>query len=177
GRRVHSAPGRGARADIAGPGGVLATSVSDGAPHAETGVAADRAAVAIVDVEASLARPHGRDALSTALVRQLTRSRELTDDLRLPMGARICRILARLATRLGQPPHRSVRPGGPEWGRLPCSVAHDDVALRAGCGRVTATRILGELKEAQVLDGRRGGYARVAAALEEAAGAYVYEVL
>src|SRR5690554_1957630 len=42
---VPTASGRTRLADLAGPGDVLATSVFDGTPHAETVVAADRAVV------------------------------------------------------------------------------------------------------------------------------------
>ncbi len=177
---VPTVAGRDRLADLAGPGDVLGTSVFDEAPHAESVVAADRAVVAVLDVAGTLARSRGRAEISAALVRQLTRSRELADDLGMPMGARICRILARLGYRLGeridgQPPLVNAAPY--EWRRLPFSLTHDDVALLAGCARVTATRILGELRDARVLDGHRGDYAFVPAALEDAADAYVYEVL
>lgn len=177
---VPTATGRTRLADLAGPGDVLATSVFDGTPHAETVTAADAAVVALVDPGETLARCRGRADLSAALVRQLTRSRELADDLGLPMGARICRILSRLADRLGERVEMGSELGAAaeqEWRHLPFSLTHDDVALLAGCARVTATRILGELKEAQVLDGHRGNYALVPAALESAADQYVYDVL
>ncbi|HLU83332.1 MAG TPA: helix-turn-helix domain-containing protein, partial [Trueperaceae bacterium] len=64
-----------------------------------------------------------------------------------------------------------------QWRHLPFSLTHDDVALLAGCARVTATRILGDLKEAGVLDGSRGDYALVPAALQDAADKYVCEVI
>lgn len=185
---VPTASGRDRLADLAGVGDVLGTAAIDGARHAENVVAADDAVVAIVDLPETLARRGGRRALTTALVRQLTRSRALADDLGLPMGARICRILARLAERLGDPtdPGRDEGDGdapasdgaaGQEWRHLPFSLTHDDVALLAGCARVTATRILGELKEAGVLEGRRGNYALVPSALFDAADRYVYDVL
>ncbi|MFO7546230.1 MAG: Crp/Fnr family transcriptional regulator [Trueperaceae bacterium] len=184
---VPTASGRDRLADLAGAGDVLGIAAIDGARHAENVVAAADAVVAIIDLPETLARRSGRSALTTALVRQLTRSRALADDLGLPMGARICRILARLAERLGDPtdPGRDGRDGAAEadgganhaWRHLPFSLTHDDVALLAGCARVTATRILGELKEAGVLDGRRGNYALVPAALIEAADRYVYDVL
>ncbi len=50
-------------------------------------------------------------------------------------------------------------------------------ALLAGCASVTATRILGDLKEAGVLDGSRGDYALVPSALQDAADKYVCEVI
>lgn len=188
---VPTASGRDRLADLAGAGDVLGTAAIDGARHAETVVAADDAVVAVIDLSATLARRSGRNALTAALVRQLTRSRALADDLGLPMGARICRILARIAERLGDPTdaagdggrhdgkHDGVpgAPGEHAWRHLPFSLTHDDVALLAGCARVTATRILGELKEAGVLDGRRGNYALVPSALIEAADRYVYDVL
>lgn len=182
---VATASGRDRLADLVGSGDVVGTAAIDGAHHAETVVAADDAVVATIDLPATLARRAGRDALTAALVRQLTRSRALADDLGLPMGARICRILARLADRLGAPA-TAAHEGGtaaaphadePSWRHLPFPLTHDDVALLAGCARVTATRILGELKEAGVLDGRRGNYALVPAALIEAADRYVYDVL
>lgn len=167
-------------ADLAGVGDVLGTAAFDGPEHGETVVAADDARVARIDVAETLARVSGRDALSSALVKQLTRSRELADDLGLPMGARICRILARLADRLGDLVKREAAGGNlarMEWRHLPFSLTHDDVALLAGCARVTATRILGELKAANMLDGHRGNYAMAPRALELAADRYVYEVL
>jgi CRP-like cAMP-binding protein len=56
-------------------------------------------------------------------------------------------------------------------------LTHDDVALLAGCARVTATRVLGELKASGALVGHRGDYALVPSALDEAADEYVYEAL
>ena len=177
---VTAATGRERLADLAGPGDVLATSVFDASPAAESVLAAADAVVLSIDVHATLARVRGRQDLAAALVRQLNRSREMADDLGLPMGARICRILARVAERLGE----KVEIGGAEgerptaeWRHLPFSLTHDDVALLAGCARVTATRVLGELKEAQVLDGHRGSYSVVPSALDAAADRYVYEVL
>lgn len=176
---VPTVSGRSRLADLAGPGDVLATSALDSAPHAECALAADDVTVGVIDLDRTLASQQGRADLSAALVRQLTRSRELTDDLGLPMGARICRILARLAQRLGRETELSLsdasQRGG--WRHLPFSLTHDDVALLAGCARVTATRILGELRSAGVLDGRRGDYALIPDALQEAADKYVYDVL
>lgn len=170
--------GRQRLADFAGPGDLLATAVFEGLPHAETVIAADSAKVVQVDLTGTLSRPAGRLWVGSALVTQLNRSRELADDLGLPMGARICRILARLAWRLGKlcdGPSPAVDMG--EWRRLPFSVTHEDVALMAGCARVTATRVLGELKTAGALMGHRGDYALVPSALEMAADEYVYEAL
>ena len=176
---VRAATGRDRLADLAGAGDVLATSVFDASPSAETVIAASDAVVAVIDVNRTLARVQGRTDLAAALVRQLNRSRKMADDLGLPMGARICRILARVAERLGD----KLEPGATgnrsvlEWRHLPFSLTHDDVALLAGCARVTATRVLGELKEAQVLEGHRGNYSVVPSALDAAADQYVYEVL
>lgn len=178
---VRAANGRDRLADLAGPGDVLATAVFDSSLHAETVVAASDAVVATIDVARTLVRVQGRQDLAASLVRQLNRSREMADDLGLPMGARICRILARVAERLGdrvEPPAEPAQEAaGGEWRHLPFSLTHDDVALLAGCARVTATRVLGELKESHVLDGHRGNYSVVPAALEVAADRYVYEVL
>lgn len=167
-------------ADLAGPGDVVATSVFDGSPSAETVVAASAAEVVQIDVASTLASVNGRQQLASALVQQLKRSRELADDLGLPMGARICRILSRMAIRLGERPDGARAAGAAsaaEWRHLPFNLTHDDVALLAGCARVTATRVLGELKEAGVLKGHRGNYTLVPGALEQAADQYVYEVL
>lgn len=207
---VTTASGQARLADLAGPGDMLATAVFEGRPHGETVVAADSAKVAQVDLGATLLRPAGRLGIGVILGRQVKRSRELADDLGLPMGARICRILARVARRLGracdatcehgvalaqaggQP--ATARPSGAlgragqtwpdrlradraEWRRLPFSLTHDDVALMAGCARVTATRVLGELKASGALVGHRGDYALVPSALDEAADEYVYEAL
>jgi len=177
---VRAATGRDRLADLAGAGDVLATSVFDNSPSAETVIAASDAVVAVIDVNQTLARVQGRTDLAAALVRQLNRSREMADDLGLPMGARICRILARVAERLGdklEPCAAGSRSAMQEWRHLPFSLTHDDVALLAGCARVTATRVLGELKEAQVLEGHRGNYSVVPSALDAAADQYVYEVL
>lgn len=160
-------------ADLAGPGDVLGTGTIDGGVHVDTVVAADVAEVEPIDIEATLLSRQGRSALASALNRQIVRSRELADDLGLPMGARICRMLARIAQRLGESTEGPVD----EWRHLPFSLTHDDVALMAGCARVTATRVLGELREAGVLDGGRGDYVLVPGALEEAADRYVYDVL
>lgn len=170
--------GKARLADFAGPGDLVATAVFEGLAHGETVVAADAARVAQVDLGATLCRPAGRLRVGSALVTQLNRSRELADDLGLPMGARICRILARLARRLGRAcPAPAGASGAAEWRRLPFSLTHDDVALIAGCARVTATRVLGELKAAGALVGHRGDYALVPSALEAAADEYVYDAL
>lgn len=177
---VQTATGKERLADLAGPGDVVATSVFDGSSSAETVIAASAAEVAHIEVSRTLTSVNGRQELAAALVRQLNRSRELADDLGLPMGARICRILARMATRLGETLNRAqgaVGGGETEWRHLPFNLTHDDVALLAGCARVTATRVLGELKDAGVLEGHRGNYALVPSALEQAADHYVYEVL
>lgn len=178
---VRAATGKDRLADLVGPGDVLATAVFDSAPNTESVFAASDAVVAAIDVERTLARRQGRSDLAAALVRQLNRSREMADDLGLPMGARICRLLARVAERLGDRVEMEPDPSGDqsryEWRHLPFSLTHDDVALMAGCARVTATRVLGELKEARVLDGHRGNYSVVPAALDLAADHYVYEVL
>lgn len=177
---VPTMTGRERLADLYGKGDVVGTSIFEGTAHAESVIAAQDATVAEIDLVATLAREPGRAAVSAALARQLNRSRALADDLGLPMGARICRILARVASRLGERVEMAADFGPTarlEWRHLPFTITHDDVALMAGCARVTATRILGELKEASVLDGHRGDYRLVPAALEEAADRYVYEIL
>ncbi|HZJ10172.1 MAG TPA: Crp/Fnr family transcriptional regulator [Trueperaceae bacterium] len=172
--------------DIVGPGDVVGTAALEAADHAESVVAAeDGAVVAELDLARVLANRGSRQRLASALVKQLVRSRELADDLGLPMGARICRILARLAERLGEAVSAgsaATAPAGTlgavtSWRHLPFNLTHDDVALLAGCARVTATRVMGDLKEAGVLDGSRGDYALVPTALLEAADAYVCDVI
>lgn len=172
--------------DVLGAGDVVGTAALESAAHAETVVAAEGGAdVAELDLVRVLANRPTRQRLASALVKQLVRSRELADDLGLPMGARICRILARLAERLGEKVHEGPVPlhvAGHEpvparWRHLPFTLTHDDVALLAGCARVTATRVMGDLKEAGMLDGSRGDYALVPAALLEAADAYVCDVI
>lgn len=171
---VSTASRRQRLADLAGVGDVLGIGAIDGGVHVDSAVAADAAVVAPIDIEATLVSRAGRSELAAGLNRQLVRSRELADDLGLPMGARICRMLARLAHRLGEATDGRV---AAEWRHLPFSLTHDDVALMAGCARVTATRILGELRDAGVLDGSRGDYVLVPSALEQAADRYVYDVL
>lgn len=184
---VDALGGRSRLVDLAGPGDILGTAALEDSFHAETVTAAEVGArLLVIDLDSTLASREGRNQLTSGLVRQLVRSRELADDLGLPMGARICRILARLAERLGET-LESVGEGPAtaralayeplQWRHLPFSLTHDDVALLAGCARVTATRILGDLKEAGVLDGSRGDYALVPAALQDAADRYVCEVI
>jgi CRP-like cAMP-binding protein len=184
---VDALGGRSRLVDLVGAGDIVGTAALEDEFHAETVTAAEVGArLLIIDLGATLASREGRSQLTSGLVRQLVRSRELADDLGLPMGARICRILARLAERLGE----SVDSAGDvlddqrfadaevgQWRHLPFSLTHDDVALLAGCARVTATRILGDLKEAGVLDGSRGDYALVPSALQDAADKYVCEVI
>jgi len=184
---VDALGGRSRLIDLAGSGDILGTAALEDEFHAETVTAAeDGARLRVIDLGATLASREGRNELTSGLVRQLVRSRELADDLGLPMGARICRILARLAERLGesvewagesQPAGQFSYADMAQWRHLPFSLTHDDVALLAGCARVTATRILGDLKEAGVLDGSRGDYALVPAALQDAADRYVCEVI
>ncbi len=177
------AQGRSRLVDLVGEGDVIGTAAVEQRPHAETVDASETGAVVHeVDLAATLAQREHRQVFVAALVTQLVRSRQLTDDLGLPMGARICRILARLAERLGdEVPGAAIPVGsaGPDavWRHLPFSLTHDDVALMAGCARVTATRVLGDLKEAGVLDGKRGDYALVPAALDAAADRYVWDVI
>jgi len=184
---VAALGGRSRLVDLAGTGDILGTAALEDEFHAETVTAAEVGArLLVIDLVATLASREGRNQLTSGLVKQLVRSRELADDLGLPMGARICRILARLAERLGESVASAgeVRAAGSfsdvklgQWRHLPFSLTHDDVALLAGCARVTATRILGDLKEAGVLDGSRGDYALVPAALQDAADKYVCEVI
>ncbi len=176
------AQGRSRLVDLVGRGDVVGTAAVEGRAHAESVDASETGAVlSEVDLAATLAHRDNRQAFVSALVDQLVRSRQLADDLGLPMGARICRILARLAERLGESlPNESSTVGAvgsDGWRHLPFSLTHDDVALMAGCARVTATRVLGDLKEAGVLDGTRGDYALVPAALDEAADRYVWDVI
>lgn len=177
------AQGRSRLVDLVGAGDVIGTAAVENRAHAESVHAAETGAtVHEIDLAATLGHREHRQAFVSALVRQLVRSRQLSDDLGLPMGARICRILARLAERLGVEVKTADAPGDPttahaEWRHLPFSLTHDDVALMAGCARVTATRVLGDLKEAGVLDGSRGDYALVPAALDEAADRYVWDVI
>src|SRR5690606_1689329 len=79
-------------------GDVVGTAALEGRPHAESVHAAERGAVvALVDLPTTLEQRGPRQELVSALVRQMVRSRQLADDLGLPMGARFCRFLARLA--------------------------------------------------------------------------------
>lgn len=188
---VDAIGGRTRLFDLAGPGDILGTAALEDDLHTETVTATEVGArLHVIDLAATLASREGRMQLTSGLVEQLVRSRALADDLGLPMGARICRILARLAERLGEssegPIHGAARQhlrdsvpasSPSQWRHLPFSLTHDDVALLAGCARVTATRILGDLKEAGVLDGSRGDYALVPEALEAAADRYVFEVI
>lgn|GEM_PF-479351 len=177
-RVTVDAQGRSRLVDIVGRGDVVGTAALEGRPHAESVHAAERGAVvALVDLPTTLEQRGPRQELVSALVRQMVRSRQLADDLGLPMGARICRILARLAERLGEPVEGAEGRAAGRWRHLPFNLTHDDVALMAGCARVTATRVLGELKEAGVLGGNRGDYALVPEALEEAADRYVWEFI
>lgn len=174
---VRLIDGRERLIDVVGPGDVVGTAALEAARHAESVVAAEGGAVVKeLDLSKVFAHRASRQQLASALVKQLVRSRELADDLGLPMGARICRILARLAERLGE----SVSPSeitNPGWRHLPFNLTHDDVALLAGCARVTATRVMGDLKEAGILDGSRGNYTLVPGALLEAADDYVCDVI
>lgn len=172
--------GRERLVDLVGPGDVVGTAALEAAEHAETVVAAEGGAVvAQLDLAEALASRSSRKHLTSALVRQLVRSREFADDLGLPMGARICRILARLAIRLGESYTKDAAlDSSPEgWRHLPFTLTHDDVALLAGCARVTATRVMGDLKDAGVLNGSRGDYALVPSALLRAADDYVCDVI
>jgi CRP-like cAMP-binding protein len=184
---VDALGGRSRLVDLVGAGDILGTAALEDEFHAETVTATEVGArLLVIDLAATLASREGRTQLTSGLVRQLVRSRELADDLGLPMGARICRILARLAERLGETvsstgdgldDRQFADPEMSQWRHLPFSLTHDDVALLAGCARVTATRILGDLKEAGVLDGSRGDYALVPSALQDAADKYVCEVI
>lgn len=156
-------------ADIVGAGDVIGIATLEQAPHAESIVAAGPSAVLALDGLDALSREQ-RASVAASLARQFGRSREYADDMGLPTGARISRVLARLADRFCSD-REAVDV------HLPFSLTHDDLALLAGCARVTATRILGELKEAGAVRGNRGDYSVTPERLEQATDRYVIEYL
>lgn len=156
-------------ADIVGAGDVIGVATLEQARHAETVVAACASVVVPVAAFDDLSRDQ-RSAIAASLARQFGRSRAYADDMGLPTGARISRVLARLAARFGGE-------AAPSDVHLPFSLTHDDLALLAGCARVTATRILGELKVAGAVRGNRGDYSVTPARLEQETDRYVFEYL
>lgn len=156
-------------ADIVGAGDVIGVATLEQARHAETVVAASASLVVPVAAFDDLSREQ-RAAVAASLARQFGRSRAYADDIGLPTGARISRVLTRLAARFGG---EAALPDV----HLPFSLTHDDLALLAGCARVTATRILGELKVAGAVRGNRGDYSVTPERLEEETDRYVFEYL
>ena len=141
---VRAATGKERLADLAGPGDVLATAVFDAgrAPRPSW----RRATVVVtIDVQRTLARPSGRRDLAAALVKQPTAAARwrTTSGCRWAPASAAYWPVWRSASRAGRP----LAATGPQlvWRHLPFSLTHDDVALMAGCARVTATRVLGEL--------------------------------
>lgn len=138
--------------EFLGPGDIVgAAHIERYDVYPESAVAATEVQIMPLDVSVGMRFEATRSAIATALVHQLNRNRKFADDLGLPMNARIYRIISRLTFRLGTPLHNG-------WYRLGFQLRHDDVAMLAGCARVTVTRVLGELKELGVLDGARGRY-------------------
>lgn len=156
-------------ADIVGAGDVIGVATLEQARHAETVVAASTSVVVPVAAFDDLSREQ-RAAVAASLARQFGRSRAYADDMGLPTGARISRVLARLASRFGSE-------AALDDVHLPFSLTHDDLALLAGCARVTATRILGELKVAGAVRGNRGDYSVTPERLEQETDRYVFEYL
>lgn len=138
--------------EFLGPGDIVgAAHIEQYDVYPESALAATEVQIMPLDVSAGMRFEVTRSAIVTALVHQLNRNRKFADDLGLPMNARIYRIISRLTLRLGTPLHNG-------WYRLGFQLRHDDLAMLAGCARVTVTRVLGELKELGVLDGARGRY-------------------
>lgn len=138
--------------DLLGPGDIVGTAaIEEHYTYAESVVAATEVQLMPLDISSGLKNELTRSAIAASLVRQVTRNRKTADDLGLPMNARIYRIISRLTYRLGTPIAN-------EWYRLGFQLRHDDIAMLAGCARVTVTRVLGEMKEQGALEGARGRY-------------------
>lgn len=138
--------------EFLGPGDIVGAACIEGYEvYPESAVAATEVQLMPLDVPYGMRFENTRSAIATALVHQLNRNRKFADDLGLPMNARIYRIISRLTLRLGTPLHNG-------WYRLGFQLRHDDIAMLAGCARITVTRVLGDLKERGVLDGARGRY-------------------
>lgn len=138
--------------EFLGPGDIVGAACIEGYEvYPEGAIAATEVQLMPLDISYGMRFQNTRSAIATALVHQLNRNRKFADDLGLPMNARIYRIISRLTYRLGTPLHNG-------WYRLGFQLRHDDVAMLAGCARVTVTRVLGDLKARGVLDGARGRY-------------------
>ena len=168
---VPTSLGRDRIADLYGAGDVLGSAALDGGPHAETAVAVHDACLTPIDPEQAMNDRRLRDYVVGRLARQLRRGRQLIDDAEMPVGARVTRMLLRLAERFGQPAD------GGAGVKLPLALTHEDLASLTGSSRVTVTRIIGELRSEGALDGTRGVYTMRPRDLESATDGYVMQVL
>lgn len=168
---VTTSLGRERLAEFYGAGDALGVAALERALHTETVTAIQDAVLFPVQPVQALADANVSRYLISSLAKQVRRCRDALQDTELPVGARLCRALLRLARRFGQPAD------DPPGITLPLALTHEDLASLIGSSRVTVTRILGELREQGVLVGTRGVYLIQPPRLEAALDHYVLDVL
>jgi len=145
---------------LLGPGDVIGEEcLGEGSYHYDA-VAADASTVRRID-------PHDPRAVETCLeplVRTLLRQRHDAEvrrvDMQAPAMARLARCLQDLARRLGVEDDSG-------WVRLSATLTQRLLASYIGVSRVTATRMMGELREQGALRGGHTHYRVCAARLRE----------
>lgn len=158
-------------ADLYGEGDMLGVAALEGANHMESVIALDDCELTPLDPQQALQNRAVRNYIMNALSKQLRRSRQLLHNNELPVGARVAQLFVHLAGRFGQ------TVADPSKTFLPLALTHEDLACLTGSSRVTVTRILGELRQHQSLEGTRGVYTVDVHKLEQATDNYVMQVI
>lgn len=158
-------------ADLYGEGDILGMAALDEGSHAETVIALERCELTPLDAAQALQNHAVRNYIITALTKQLRRARVSLNNSEFPVGARLTQLFVHLAQRFGQDIADSPRVS------LPLALTHEDLASLAGSSRVTVTRVLGELRQQDALEGTRGVYQVDVHKLEQLTDDYVMQVI
>ncbi len=163
---VPSVMGRDLLVDIYGQGDVLGFAALNGGHHAETVVALETASLIPLNPGFVSSDEGLCHYIMVNLARQLARSRQALAISMLPVGARVAWIMTDLSRRFGHKVNGKTM--------LSLKLSHEDIASLAQSSRVTITRILGELRTEDALNGSRGQYLTDPERLQTAADHYLY---
>lgn len=157
--------------DLYGEGDILGIAVLDEGLHAESVIALEDCELTPLDAKQALKNHAVRNYIIAGLSKQLRRARVTLNNSEFPVGARLTQLFVHLAERFGKKIADSSRIS------LPLALTHEDLASLAGSSRVTVTRILGELRQQDALEGTRGIYQVDVAKLEQLTDDYVMQVI
>ena len=148
---------------LAGPGDLFGDRfLSEGAVFESDAVAAGDSVVCPIDREQleQVARELPRVALVIAgvLAERLAELEARLEWALLPAAQKLARAFLDLAQRFGE--------AESEWVRLEPPLTHEEIAGYAGLTRVTVTQLISFFKERGILEGGRGHYRLLPAALE-----------